>query len=1169
MKSVDTTETADWLKVFENLFNASCGVFEDGRISVWDYANPNHFNALWKSLGDASLKVASRVLINWSKTPSDESLFPVNTSEHVSPLHWAACAAKEVQIGQPPTQIAILDLNPAGHQSEYLHTFCRGLDRHRLRWLRLLQAAELFGEVAPDCSLATDAFPGNVEALKKRLFPQIQPSKRNIAPDLLRDRIREKLTSPSSPDDRHAIANIVGPVALLNTSETNGDVVNEVLYVENGIVKKYQLLSMEGVSANHRVSLAAIFRSVDLLPNTSDENNPTDNLWNLMGRELLNILSQETQKSKILAAVSSLPSGMKLRFTFVDDQWHHGWYEWLKSMFPLGTAFTVCPDPQFLLNQLDVLKERDTDLRFKFDLTPPGTKADNNYANVLLLDLRLFSGNSTAEADFYKKLLPLCRKFEVAESGSLVPLEGPLVEGAFSRVKNLAWPGFCTEELKSATAWIAGGDGRTEANHRACLTLLPRLLALTDMSLPIVIFSSTGQRSLVEPFDLYSNIITTFQKPHFFSHQGGDILRSTYDKLATTFEYALAWDDLRRKCRDICRLRSDNSDDAMPAFHKQVQQKLYVELFTDETQTSKSQDFAVGGVFSVFNRIEDADLFDDVAVQNGLRYFNGGAFPPAVSPLGRYPLLKEEDDASCELERSLSDFRKTGKDIQLGFVQLRRGKIHGDSELTQHEQDSRFFWMLLSLIELFVAESLPAIAEQRAVDLRNIRLSIYAGTRMVETADTGDFTFQRNIEIHHFNDGPKLRSMAGQSIYPVVSECFRRHGIAGISVLRAIGVSLPYSGQKKEDVDRVLDRASKKVLKFGITNDLIADVDLNMPVMGKVCGFWPAKPHGHLPHRYTLCFVSVPGLDRDVACHRNSCRAFDKLHHGSLVSLNVTQNADKYNGTNVFEVDENAYGRWINGLKPKVSDVFLSGYLLDNLRPDYRALHYVADQIMRLGVAKYDLASASELPGQFDEDCELLAPVLEASRNLDSNDLAGALRSFSFANPPQRKYERPLARLLVASRIAAALQNCSGQEIALALPQKINSEGYNYKQLLAYKREAGSKTGLDGQGEKVSREIGQANVVVEQISDAMSLVWPGKTLVFRTVSRAISVGALRERLERCSSPNPPILNIAEIGEDSEFRDVHFLLGADFDSHIARTAQFLRNKGYKADVLGTE
>ena len=36
MKSVDTTETADWLNVFENLFNASCGVFEDGKPSVWE-----------------------------------------------------------------------------------------------------------------------------------------------------------------------------------------------------------------------------------------------------------------------------------------------------------------------------------------------------------------------------------------------------------------------------------------------------------------------------------------------------------------------------------------------------------------------------------------------------------------------------------------------------------------------------------------------------------------------------------------------------------------------------------------------------------------------------------------------------------------------------------------------------------------------------------------------------------------------------------------------------------------------------------------------------------------------------------------------------------------------------------------------------------------------------
>ncbi len=210
MKSVEPIETADWLGVFENIFNAAHGVFEDGKVSVWDYSNPDGFTSLWKALEDGCVQKASRVLIIWSKTPVDESLFPVNTSEHVSPLHWAACAAK----ASSQIQVCILDLNPAAHRSQYLYEHYLTCDKSRLSWLRVVQAAHFFGEEQSSGEFRADASLVEIEVVKKRLFPQLAPKRNLTRAGHFVDRIREELTSPKNAENRHAISNIIGSMIL-------------------------------------------------------------------------------------------------------------------------------------------------------------------------------------------------------------------------------------------------------------------------------------------------------------------------------------------------------------------------------------------------------------------------------------------------------------------------------------------------------------------------------------------------------------------------------------------------------------------------------------------------------------------------------------------------------------------------------------------------------------------------------------------------------------------------------------------------------------------------------------------------------------------------------------------------------------------------------------------
>lgn len=1163
MKTDDLKKTSVLLETFKALLDATPGEFAPGKISVWDYSNPLHFDALWSAIENGALANVGKVLVVWSRTPLDESLTPINTAEHLSPLHWAACAAKETHEDQPPIQVAVLDLNPAAHQNEYLHKLVRSLERGRLRWLRLLQAAELFGELSSEGTFQAYAAVGDGETLKKRLFPQMKASQRNISPDLLRDRIREKLTSPSSPDDRHAIANIVGPMVLMNGAKISNIIAGDCRYVEPGFAINAQPLPGRNVSADHRLSLDAILRTIGLLPQNSCD------LWQEISSELQRVRSHEEHTKKIADLVKRLPEKLNLRVTLVDDQWHHGWYEWLKSVFPPETAFTVCPDPQLLLDKLSAVKERTADLRFSFDLSPAEGKTTGKHADVLFLDLRLFSGNPIAEAAFYMQLLPLCRKFEVAEPGSLVPVDGPVAEGTLSRVTHLAWPGFSTRELEDAEAWIAGGGGRHEANHRVCLTLLPRLLALMDMTLPIVIFSSTGQRALVEAFQPYSNIITAFQKPHFFSpHQEHEIFHAAHDKLVKCLEHALAWGDLGRKCSEFMRLLPDCEEDNQPKSHRQgAGQPMYVELFIDETGEDRSADFAIGGVFAAFESSSNADRFDDIAVKNGLRYFRAGWLPPTVENRDSYPLKKSKDSGAAALAKSVAEFRRDNSRVDLGFLNVRRGKIPIDNILAQkHDQDSRFLRILSHAIEVFVTESLRALAKQWQSSFEHTSVSVYVGTRMVEAREQGDYTFQRDLEIHHFGNRSMLRSVNGASIYPVITEALRRHGIEGrIRIVRAVGVTLPYAGERKELMDRVVDRKTRQILSFDIFRDLSLQVNLRS-LHGKILRMGVDNHSGG-----QWCDVRVPGLERPVRCFGRTPNDFENLKPRDFVELSATQNArGQYQGSNVTSSDGDQFVKWVENQNPALTADFVGQLDTSQMRPDYRALHYVADQVMRRGLEDYGLCDTRELGGQFDEDCEFLTSGLKASRDLDLNHLAGALRSFSFDETASRTYQRPVARVLIGSRIAKALESCSGQDIETALPQKVTSEGYDHKRLLIYTPRAGFTTERHKQSENASCETGKTSIAAEQIVDAASLAsGQGKTLVFRSVSRNITVDALRGRLERYCSPRPQILKIVEVGDDSNQRDIHFHLVSESASKLQEGAKRIRNVGYKVDVLENE
>lgn len=499
MKTEGLQNSTVLLEAFKALLDATPGKFAPGKISVWDYSNPLHFDVLWSAIENGALANAGKVLVVWNRTPLDESLAPVNTAEHVSPLHWAACAAKATLEDQPPLQVAVLDLNPAAHQNEYLHKFVRSLERGRLRWLRLLQAAELFGELSCEGTFQADGAVGDGETLRERLFPQIKASQRNISPDLLHDRIREKLTSPSSPDDRHAIANVVGPMVLHGRD-----------YLASKGFAKHAFLP--------------VFEATGLLPKGLTDG----------GLSVGKIKAESW-------------GNQPLRLLLVDDQADCGWTDWIRANLPVSNPSIVTLQPDDVITSPDALLDRlmvewrlmgdAKDRRFTLQLEASGDgKKTSDRQPILLLDLRLHSMRSAeSEADFLKRLLPLCERFK--SDGKAAPF---------------AWSGFSAQELQIVQRWCEHPKRETP-EHLVALSLLPRLIALMDMSLPIVIFSSTGQRTLIEKFKPYGNIITDFEKPRFFGRDARNVITETHAKFEAAIEHAVRLVVARRLSQQMAR----------------------------------------------------------------------------------------------------------------------------------------------------------------------------------------------------------------------------------------------------------------------------------------------------------------------------------------------------------------------------------------------------------------------------------------------------------------------------------------------------------------------------------------------------------------------------------------------------------------------------------------
>ncbi|MDP3937385.1 MAG: hypothetical protein Q8R92_04525, partial [Deltaproteobacteria bacterium] len=138
----------------------------------------------------------------------------------------------------------------------------------------------------------------------------------------------------------------------------------------------------------------------------------------------------------------------------------------------------------------------------------------------------------------------------------------------------------------------------------AALTVLPRLTALADMSLPIVLFSSTGRRDIVAKLDGYESVVTRFSKPRFF----GDA-SNVAEETDRAFAEALTEAAVLLRGR-----RSISSATGVPTT-THVRRTVgtgyrHASLYLDESGDAGQVPFTVGGILALFPDSSMEQTFD-------------------------------------------------------------------------------------------------------------------------------------------------------------------------------------------------------------------------------------------------------------------------------------------------------------------------------------------------------------------------------------------------------------------------------------------------------------------------------------------------------------------------------------------------------------------------------
>jgi hypothetical protein len=423
---------------------------------VLSYASS--FDALWR-FGDRLwkwLRAGRLFVLVWDHTPLDAAgVSSLRTRDYVTAFDWVVALSLRMPRHEPDLadqphvvpRVVIVDLasrHQLGAPAVRMLPRLQHPGVSAIPWLRIVGAeriATVLGEL-----LSTPAAVPPTGAERTLLAPLW----------------RHALSDPSEPDDRHAIANLVGPRLLLRSLAA----------------------ASPRKIAGHAAALEALMDSLDLVP----ANRPS-------------APSRPVARSEWTLKFD--------RVVLIDDMAEAGWADFLRGFLDLDEGeLAICTRPS--RERLFGAQEDQTLMDFLAGALARGEPYPlfvGTHRPLIFLDLRLFAhaGTRTDECEFLSNLLALADAHHALSR----PLSGPAIPD---------------NEVRRLRGWIASGAPPDDTRAHVALTVLPRLLAIAMPMVPIIIFSSATSRRVADTLRPYGNLLLHFAKPTFFGAAPGPVV---------------------------------------------------------------------------------------------------------------------------------------------------------------------------------------------------------------------------------------------------------------------------------------------------------------------------------------------------------------------------------------------------------------------------------------------------------------------------------------------------------------------------------------------------------------------------------------------------------------------------------------------------------------------
>lgn len=640
------------------------GPGSDENIRVLSYRRD--FDLLWTIPGELTdwLRDHRRLVLVWDETPHDSLLDAYNLGNYLTAVDFAIALSLAMRSIAPNRRwrLSIIDHASHNHKDAGSVRLFRELREGRT----LLPNVELYGAAEADQLIAALLDCSTIAMPRSTDFQIV----RNLWLQLLEER----------PERRHAIANVVGPQLLLEIlgappSPASRPVLRALRTLTRWLMTPIGHFAGAGHEAAPAPRSTAPWCGPDIWRGIIDGFIVLDDLeglgWSSFLRAALAVDDREGPGRGRLLSFRSIAERSSRSASAIDLLGH------LERRLELMEAVAEgASEPGRYCRA--------------FEIVP------NISRTILFLDLRLYSeADQDAERALCQRLLELfVPRFRALEAR-----------------RSLPWPIRLSNDALAPIERYAAGRSTHPDDHAAALTLLPTLLATADPTLPIVLFSTTGRRSICDRLQTCRNIITYFDKPRFPIESIDALAIDAEARFRHAIDAALRLARGRKICVDLLELdrRGLRTQRAIAARPLKTDGSIF-EIYVDESGCADVPPFSVGAFALLLSSDEHAARLDHELHARRLIWGLAEGRPPKNinDELEQRFVKKEPDEA--EYRRRLDELDSLLKHLEIdlfAFALINRRPLSRELAdrpliLRENELDNRHLTMLRDLMEAIV-----------------------------------------------------------------------------------------------------------------------------------------------------------------------------------------------------------------------------------------------------------------------------------------------------------------------------------------------------------------------------------------------------------------------------------------------------------------------------------